>query len=144
MGSGTLRMGPEVRATGVCRRRMLVRSVKGMRATGWCHDPYGLHDDRWFDDGQATSRVRDGGTESYDPTPGGPPPAFFRGYPVYPTRVGWLRRRRVRRAVLLPGLLALGVLSYFWSLALIPALFILVLLVAGSDRGRRRAYGPWT
>jgi hypothetical protein len=40
-----------------------------MRAQGWFHDPYGIHDDRWFSDGRATRLVRDMGAESYDDPP---------------------------------------------------------------------------
>ena len=32
-------------------------------------DPFGLHDARWFSDGNATALVRDRGTESQDPPP---------------------------------------------------------------------------
>jgi hypothetical protein len=35
----------------------------------WYKDPYGEHDDRWFSDGEPTSSVRDGGTESHDSAP---------------------------------------------------------------------------
>jgi hypothetical protein len=42
-------------------------------AEGWCRDPYLVHDDRWYSDGQPTKLVRDGGAESYDPPPPGPP-----------------------------------------------------------------------
>ena len=132
---------PGSRANRVCRRRTRATSVKGMQATGWYRDPYGLHDHRWFADGNPTSRVRDGGAESYDPSPGGAPPQFFRGHPVYQlpsARVGWLGRPWPRWTVLLPGLLTLGVLGYFWSFGLIPALFVVVLLVAGRVPGRRR------
>ena len=38
-------------------------------AEGWYRDPYGVHEDRWFSDGQPTELVRDGGVEtSDDPT----------------------------------------------------------------------------
>ena len=40
-----------------------------MPVQGWCPDPYGRHDDRWFSDGKPTSLVRDQGTESYDEPP---------------------------------------------------------------------------
>jgi hypothetical protein len=46
-----------------------------MRAEGWCRDPYGIHGDRWYSDGQPTSLVRDGGIESRDAPPAGEPPA---------------------------------------------------------------------
>jgi hypothetical protein len=43
-------------------------------AQGWYHDPYGIHQDRWFSQGLPTKLVRDGTRESYDPAPGQPPP----------------------------------------------------------------------
>ena len=44
-----------------------------MKAQGWYLDPYQVHEDRYFSDGQPTKLVRDGGKESYDPPPAGPP-----------------------------------------------------------------------
>jgi hypothetical protein len=44
-----------------------------MKAEGWYRDPYLVHEDRWFSDGQPTELVRDGGTEGRDPAPPGPP-----------------------------------------------------------------------
>jgi hypothetical protein len=41
---------------------------------GWYQDPYGLHEARWFSDGQPTKLVRDGSEESYDEPPNEPPP----------------------------------------------------------------------
>jgi hypothetical protein len=46
-----------------------------VKAQGWYRDPYGVHEDRYFSDGQATKLVRDGGSEGYDPPPPGPPEA---------------------------------------------------------------------
>jgi hypothetical protein len=46
-----------------------------MREEGWYRDPYGLHTDRWYSDGQPTRLVRDGSTESYDDPPPHDPPA---------------------------------------------------------------------
>jgi len=43
-------------------------------AQGWYRDPYGIHQDRWFSQGEPTKLVRDGRRESYDPAPGEPPP----------------------------------------------------------------------
>ena len=40
-----------------------------MKAEGWYRDPYGLHEERWFSDGTATSLVRDARVESKDPPP---------------------------------------------------------------------------
>ena len=48
---------------------------RGMRAEGWYQDPYGLHTDRWFSDGQPTDLVRDGKVESRD----APPSATYSG-----------------------------------------------------------------
>ncbi|HUA40546.1 MAG TPA: hypothetical protein VMA32_03200 [Streptosporangiaceae bacterium] len=47
-----------------------------MKATaeGWYRDPYVLHQDRWFSDGQPTKLVRDDGQESYDEPPDAPLP----------------------------------------------------------------------
>ena len=36
---------------------------------GWQSDPFGLHEERYFSQGQATKLVRDGGVEFYDPPP---------------------------------------------------------------------------
>jgi len=38
-------------------------------AQNWCVDPYGLHEARWFSQGNPTALVRDGGVESQDPPP---------------------------------------------------------------------------
>jgi hypothetical protein len=46
-----------------------------MKAQGWYRDPYLLHEDRWFSDGQPTQLVRDAGAELRDPPPPGPPQA---------------------------------------------------------------------
>jgi hypothetical protein len=46
-----------------------------VKAQGWYRDPYGVHEDRYFSDGQPTKLVRDGGAESYDPPPPGLPDA---------------------------------------------------------------------
>jgi hypothetical protein len=39
------------------------------RAQNWCIDPYGLHEARWFSQGNPTALVRDHGVESQDPPP---------------------------------------------------------------------------
>jgi hypothetical protein len=44
-----------------------------VKAQGWYRDPYGVHEDRYFSDGQPTKLVRDGSAEGYDPPPPGPP-----------------------------------------------------------------------
>jgi hypothetical protein len=44
-----------------------------MKPQGWYHDPYGVHEERYFSDGQPTKLVCDCGIESYDPPPSGPP-----------------------------------------------------------------------
>ena len=44
------------------------------RAQGWYHDPYEVHEDRYFSAGTATKLVRDDGQESYDPPPDLPLP----------------------------------------------------------------------
>ena len=45
-----------------------------MKAEGWYRDPYGIHSDRWFSDGQPTGLVRDQGVESRDQPPPREPP----------------------------------------------------------------------
>jgi hypothetical protein len=44
-----------------------------VKAQGWYRDPCGVHQDRYFSDGQPTKLVRDCGAESYDPPPPRPP-----------------------------------------------------------------------
>jgi len=44
-----------------------------VQAQGWYHDPYLVHEDRYFSAGQPTKLVRDDGLEAYDPPPAGPP-----------------------------------------------------------------------
>jgi hypothetical protein len=44
-----------------------------VREEGWYEDPYGIHEARWFSDGEPTKLVRDGTTESSDPAPAHPP-----------------------------------------------------------------------
>jgi len=44
-----------------------------VKAQGWYRDPYLVHEDRYFSDGQPTKLVRDGDEELYDPPPPGPP-----------------------------------------------------------------------
>jgi len=38
-------------------------------AEGWYHDPYHLHQHRWFSNGAPTGLVRDGSVESQDDAP---------------------------------------------------------------------------
>jgi hypothetical protein len=45
-----------------------------MEAEGWYHDPYQLHEERWYSDGKPTALVRDAKVESKDPPPSDPPP----------------------------------------------------------------------
>src|SRR5215471_9350517 len=40
-----------------------------VKAQGWYRDPYGVHEDRYFSDGQPTNLVRDQGVESRDEPP---------------------------------------------------------------------------
>jgi hypothetical protein len=44
------------------------------KAEGWYHDPYALHEDRWFSLGTPTKLVRDDGQETYDEPPATPLP----------------------------------------------------------------------
>ena len=41
---------------------------------GWFRDPYHLHEDRYFSEGNPTKLVRDSGLESFDPPPDIPMP----------------------------------------------------------------------
>jgi hypothetical protein len=67
---------------------------------GWQSDPFGLHEQRYFSQGQPTKLVRDGGVEAYDPPPNqpgqsSPPPVSTREAAETPTllpvppRPGW-------------------------------------------------------
>ncbi|HMF82391.1 MAG TPA: hypothetical protein VKI01_03890 [Acidimicrobiia bacterium] len=40
-----------------------------MNPEGWYHDPFRLHEARWFSDGNPTALVRDGRVESRDDPP---------------------------------------------------------------------------
>ncbi len=41
-------------------------------ARGWYRDPFGVHEDRYFSEGQPTKLVRDAGAEAYDEPPAEP------------------------------------------------------------------------
>jgi hypothetical protein len=45
----------------------------GEATQGWFEDPFQIHQYRWYSRGVATNLVRDGGVESYDAPPAGPP-----------------------------------------------------------------------
>jgi hypothetical protein len=45
-----------------------------VNAEGWYCDPYAIHSDRWFSDGQPTNLVRDQGVVSHDEPPPREPP----------------------------------------------------------------------
>jgi hypothetical protein len=45
-----------------------------MKPQGWYRDPFGVHENRWFSDGNPTKLVRDGAAEAYDEPPPGPLP----------------------------------------------------------------------
>ena len=45
-----------------------------MKAQGWYRDPFWVHEDRYFSDGNPTKLVRDGAYEAYDEPPPGPLP----------------------------------------------------------------------
>jgi hypothetical protein len=68
-------------AIGCARERagVLILTVRAgrwrVKAQGWYRDPYCIHEDRYFSDGQPTRLVRDGSMECYDPPPPGPPKA---------------------------------------------------------------------
>ena len=65
-----------------------------MRAEGWYQDPFKLHTDRWFSDGQPTDLVRDGKVESRD----APPSATFSGPLVEAVEVPPVDGTDLRRA----------------------------------------------
>jgi hypothetical protein len=43
--------------------------MAGGELQGWCRDPFGLHEERYFSAGGPTKLVRDGGVDSYDEPP---------------------------------------------------------------------------
>jgi hypothetical protein len=45
-----------------------------MKPQGWYRDPFGVHENRWFSDGNPTKLVRDGAAVAYDEPPPGPLP----------------------------------------------------------------------
>jgi hypothetical protein len=64
-----------------------------VKAQGWYRDPYLVHEDRYFSDGQPTKLVRDGGIETYDPPPDeSPKTALVELPPAQPTSGSDLRR----------------------------------------------------
>ena len=46
-----------------------------MKPQGWYRDPFGVHENRWFSDGNPTKLVQDGAFEAYDE----PPPGLLPG-----------------------------------------------------------------
>ena len=54
-------------------------------AQNWCIDPYGVHEARWFSQGNPTALVRDGGVEAQDPPP---ETAFADWWPYLPPAGG--------------------------------------------------------
>lgn len=52
-----------------------------MNAEGWYLDPYGIHENRWYSDGQPTALVRDGGVEAQDEPPSGAQPGELEPVP---------------------------------------------------------------
>jgi hypothetical protein len=63
-------------AAGVARGHILLGTAQEVPVNpqGGYRDPYGVHEDRYFSDGQPTKLVRDGQCEAYDDPPSGPPP----------------------------------------------------------------------
>ena len=55
------------------------------RAQNWCIDPYGLHEARWFSQGNPTALVRDDGVEAQDPPPESSFGHFWTSLPAAPT-----------------------------------------------------------
>jgi hypothetical protein len=94
-----------------------------MPVQGWCPDPYGSHEDRWFSEGEPTRLVRDQGTESYDEPPRGqlplspvgrePPEGRLPPYPPGPAgkqeRPAWAGSGWPWWTVCLPGLPAIAI-----------------------------------
>ena len=83
-----------------------------MKAQGWYRDPYGVHEDRYFSDGQPTKLVRDGGAESYDPPPPRPPEVELVEVAQSPPTDGSDLRRADERA---PGRAAYDKQAAFWA-----------------------------
>jgi hypothetical protein len=48
-----------------------------MKPHGWYRDPFGVHEDRNFSDGNRAKLVRDGAAEAYDEPPPGPLPGLL-------------------------------------------------------------------
>jgi hypothetical protein len=64
-----------------------------MRPEGWYRDPYNVHSDRWFSDGNPTALIRDAGQESQDPPPNQPfSGPLVESDPVGPSDADDLRR----------------------------------------------------
>ena len=59
-------------------------------AQNWCIDPYGVHEARWFSQGNPTALVRDGGVEAQDP----PPETAFADWWPYLPPARWRRGAR--------------------------------------------------
>jgi hypothetical protein len=102
---------------------------------GWCADPFGLHQARYFSAGRATKLVRDGGVESFDEPPSegyrapeavtaaaghyAPPPAVASGPADGPADGPAEELARNRRTRVLASLGAVGVIGVTVVAALI-------------------------
>ena len=86
-------------------------TLGSMRAEGWYQDPYGLHTDRWFSDGQPTDLVRDGKVESRD----APPSAPFSGPLVESVEVPLEEGLDLRRADEAEGGRPVGTVKQIWA-----------------------------
>jgi hypothetical protein len=84
-----------------------------MKAQGWYHDPYLIHEDRYFSDGQPTKLVRDSGAESYDSPPPGPPKAELAAVRPNPAHDGDDLRRADDHGV---GLAVYNKEPVFWAI----------------------------
>ena len=82
-----------------------------MRAEGWYQDPFHLHTDRWFSDGQPTSLVRDGKVESRD----APPSATYSGPLVESVEVPPLYGQDLRRADEAESGRPIGTVKQIWA-----------------------------
>ena len=83
----------------------------GMRAEGWYQDPFHLHTDRWFSDGQPTSLVRDGKVESRD----APPSATYSGPLVESVEVPPQDGQDLRRADEAESGRPIGTVKQIWA-----------------------------
>lgn len=113
-------------------------------AQGWIPDPFGLHDLRYFSQGQPTNLVRDGSVDSYDEPPPGEAPSPTAIAPDEPLEVRhadqlsddiW-RFAKQRYSLVVTkksGKAGAGIVNWTVSLLLLPLLESPVQVVSTSD-----------